>query len=93
MKDEEYKLELKKEIENKREKLNKIIIDEPNKGEVLKFSQELDILISEYTKYVLDVWMKNSRWWIICCFLFWLNLSSGKLYKKPHSNKENNYKD
>lgn len=51
MKKEEYTIKLKREIENKREKLNKIVINEPNKEEILKFSQELDILISEYTKY------------------------------------------
>lgn len=59
MKKEEYELELKKEIENKREKLNKIVINEPNKEEVLKFSQELDILISQYTKYLLNIENKN----------------------------------
>ena len=59
MKKEEYELELKKEIENKREKLNKIVINEPNKEEVLKFSQELDILISQYTKYLLNIETKN----------------------------------
>lgn len=52
MKKEKYIVKLKKEIEKKREKLNKIVIDEPNKEEILKFSQELDILISQYTKYM-----------------------------------------
>lgn len=52
MKKEEYTVKLKKEIENKREKLNRIVTEEPSKEEVLKFSQELDILITQYTKYI-----------------------------------------
>lgn len=52
MEKEKYARILKEEIENKREKLNKIILSEPNKEEILKFSQDLDILISKYTKYV-----------------------------------------
>ena len=60
MKKQEYTMKLKKEIEDKREKLNKIVIDEPNKKEILKFSQELDLLISEYTKYI-NMEIKNSR--------------------------------
>lgn len=61
MKSDEYTVDLKKEIENKREKLNRIVINEPNKEEILRFSQELDILISQYTKYVFDLETKNSR--------------------------------
>lgn len=60
MNKQEYEIKLKREIEDKREKLNKIVIDEPNKDEVLKFSQELDLLISEYTKYI-NMEIKNSR--------------------------------
>lgn len=50
--EEQYRLKLKEEINNKRERLNKIILVESDKEEILKFSQDLDILISEYTKYV-----------------------------------------
>lgn len=70
MNKQEYEIKLKREIEDKREKLNKIVIDEPNKDEVLKFSQELDLLISEYTKYI-NMEIKNSRWFFIYCFLFY----------------------
>ena len=57
---EKCTLKLKKEIENKRERLNKIIISECDKEEILKFSQDLDILISQYTKCV-NTRIKSSR--------------------------------
>jgi len=46
---EEYRIEnIKQRIEIKREDLNKIIIEGLDKEKILNFSQELDILISEY---------------------------------------------
>ncbi len=42
------KKELKEEIQMKREELNKIILEELDKDRILKFSQELDVLISQY---------------------------------------------
>lgn len=45
---------LKEEIEKKREQLNKIVIEEISKDKILKFSQELDVLISEYTCKVAE---------------------------------------
>jgi len=39
---------LKEEIRKKQEKLNKIILEGKNKDQILRFSQELDILITEY---------------------------------------------
>lgn len=58
--EEQCRLKLKEEINNKRERLNKIILCEPDKEKVLKFSQDLDILISEYTKCVSSG-IKSSR--------------------------------
>lgn len=53
---ESYGLEqLKIEIENKREKLNKLIIGDINKDEVLEFSTDLDNLIHRY----YDIEMKK----------------------------------
>ena len=60
MKKEEYIVKLKAEIENKRERLNKIVISESSKEEILKFSQDLDILISKYMKWV-NTEIKSSR--------------------------------
>lgn len=45
--------ELKEEIQIKREELNKIVLDELDKDRILKFSQELDILISKY--HAMDI--------------------------------------
>lgn len=45
-------IELKEEIEEKREKLNKVVLDSKGKDEILRFSQELDILITKYTSYM-----------------------------------------
>lgn len=45
-------IRLKEEIERKREKLNLIVVNKIDREEILKFSQELDILIMEYTSYV-----------------------------------------
>lgn len=59
MKKEECTMKLKEEIENKRRILNRIIMEETSKEEILKFSQDLDILISEYTRYV-NKGIKNS---------------------------------
>lgn len=42
-------IKLKKEIETKQSYLNKIIIEEIEKVEVIRISQELDMLITEYT--------------------------------------------
>lgn len=39
---------LKDEIEKMREKLNKIVIGDVKKSEVVEFSQKLDNLINEY---------------------------------------------
>lgn len=39
---------LKEEIRKKQEKLNRIILEGKNKDQILRFSQELDILITEY---------------------------------------------
>lgn len=46
--------EIKIEIENKRMKLNKLIVSNINKDEVLKFSVELDKLIGKYYDIGLD---------------------------------------
>lgn len=48
MKDKNIR-KLKDEIENKREKLNNIVNQGIDKDKILKFSQELDLLINEYT--------------------------------------------
>lgn len=39
---------LEEEIRKKQEKLNRIILEGKNKDQILRFSQELDILITEY---------------------------------------------
>lgn len=39
---------LKEEIRRKQEELNRIIVEGKDKEQILKFSQELDILISKY---------------------------------------------
>lgn len=57
---EKCTLKLKEEIESKRERLNEIVISECEKEEILKFSQELDILISQYTRCV-NTRTKSSR--------------------------------
>lgn len=51
---------IKEKIKVKREELNKIVLKEIGKDEVLKFSQELDLLIGEYSSYIAKG-MKNSR--------------------------------
>ena len=48
----EEQIKLKEEINGKREKLNHIILYESDKAEILKLSQDLDILISQYIKYL-----------------------------------------
>lgn len=60
MKNEENIIKLKKEIEKKRERLNQIVISESSKDEILKFSQELDVLISMYTRHI-NTEIKSSR--------------------------------
>lgn len=44
--------QLKKEIEIKRNNLNKIVLEEKEKEKVIRFSQELDTLIKDY--YLLN---------------------------------------
>lgn len=49
------KEELKKEIENKRVILNKMVLDDADKDIVLKYSKELDELIGKYHKLDLNI--------------------------------------
>lgn len=44
--------ELKRKIENKRRRLNQIVLEGNEIDKVLKFSQELDLLINDY--YLLN---------------------------------------
>jgi hypothetical protein len=46
--------EIKIEIEDKRMRLNKLVVSDINKDEVLKFSVELDKLIGKYYDIGLD---------------------------------------
>ncbi|QQY80210.1 Spo0E like sporulation regulatory protein [Keratinibaculum paraultunense] len=46
--------ELKKEIEDKRIKLNKLVLADVDKEDILKFSNELDKLIDKYYIYELN---------------------------------------
>lgn len=39
---------LKEEIRRKQEELNKIVLEGKDKEQILRFSQELDVLISRY---------------------------------------------
>lgn len=43
--------QLKEEIRQKQEKLNKIVLEGKDKEQILRFSQELDILISQYLSF------------------------------------------
>lgn len=46
---EEYKIKkIKQEIEIKRDELNRTVIESFDQDKILKSSQELDVLISEY---------------------------------------------
>jgi|GEM_PF-776121 len=49
------KEELMKEIEAKRAILNKMMVEEEDKGKILKFSEELDELIGRYHKLDIDI--------------------------------------
>ncbi|NLV88739.1 MAG: Spo0E family sporulation regulatory protein-aspartic acid phosphatase [Tissierellia bacterium] len=40
--------QLKEEIRQKQEELNKIVLEGKDKEHILRFSQELDVLISQY---------------------------------------------
>ncbi len=53
--------QLKKEIEEKRVRLNKLVNGEINKEEVLRFSEELDCLISQYCGLELVAISEKSR--------------------------------
>lgn len=44
-----------KEIEAKRAILNKMMVEEEDKGKILKFSEELDELIGRYHKLDIDI--------------------------------------
>lgn len=44
--------ELREEIHRKRDELNKIVAEELDRDKILKFSQDLDQLISKYYSYV-----------------------------------------
>ena len=48
-------LRLKFKIEEKREELNEIVLKKIDKKEILKFSQELDLLIAEYSSSVFKI--------------------------------------
>lgn len=45
---------LKKDIEVQREKLNKIVIENKSKDEIIRISEDLDILINKYYSIDLD---------------------------------------
>lgn len=45
---------LKRDIELKREKLNKIVVESKNKDEIIKMSEDLDILINKYNSINLN---------------------------------------
>lgn len=55
MSTDKLKEELKKEIETKRNILNRMIAKGMNKEDILKFSQELDELIGKYHKLDLNI--------------------------------------
>lgn len=48
-------LRLKYKIEEKREELNEIVLKKIDKKEILKFSQELDLLIAEYLSSIFKI--------------------------------------